>query len=295
MTAEPPLLATIGFGEAAKAFVRGFGPDAVPRVRAFDYLTEREEMREAKRADYTAAGVAGFDTLGEALDGASVVLSLVTPDETVKAARAAAEVIAPGTLYCDMTSAAPGTKREAAAAIEGAGARYVDVAVMSPVNKLLNKVPLKGSGPHAGEARDALGQWGFDLDVVEGEVGKASAIKMIRSVIVKGLEALTTEWLLAAEAVGVTDDVVHSLESKWPGIDWAEKGDYNLGRMILHGRRRAAELDEVVKTLDELGVPSSMSAGARAWHARVGARGHAMPDGLHAKLQLVREGEALAA
>ncbi|MBC7987133.1 MAG: NAD(P)-dependent oxidoreductase, partial [Sphingomonadaceae bacterium] len=219
-----------------------------------------------------------------------IILCLVTPDETPLAAREAAKAIAPGALYCDMTSVSPDTTREAAALIERAGGRYVDVGVMSPVGKFLNKVPMKGSGPHAAAAREALGAYGFELEVVEGDIGQASAIKMVRSVIVKGLEALTTEWLLAAEAVGVTDDVVVSLKGKWPGIDWAEKGDYNLGRMMLHGKRRAAEMDEAVRTLEALGVSARMSAATRDWHRSVGEMALPTPEGLREKLRLVRAG-----
>ncbi len=91
---------------------------------------------------------------------------------------------------------------------------------------------------------------GGSVAIVPGAVGAASSIKMIRSVMVKGLEALTAECFLAADAAGVTEAVRASLDASWPGTDWGAKADYNLERMMAHGIRRAAEMEEVAKTLD---------------------------------------------
>ena len=148
-----------------------------------------------------------------------------------------------------MNSVAPDTKRAAAAAIEAAGGRYVDVAVMAPVHPRGRAVPLLVCGPHAEAARRALARCGFAQcpDRRRAASARASAIKMIRSVMVKGIEALTAECALAAEAAGVRDEVIASLDASWPGADWAERVDYNLDRMMIHGLRRAAEMEEVVE------------------------------------------------
>jgi 3-hydroxyisobutyrate dehydrogenase-like beta-hydroxyacid dehydrogenase len=225
--------------------------------------------------------VTGCATLAEALSGAGVVLSLVTADQALAAARDAARTIAEGAIYVDMNSVAPETKRAAATMVGSAGGRYVDVAVMAPVDPTRLATPLLISGPHAQAGRTALSALGFTATrAVDGAVGRASAIKMIRSVMIKGAEALTAECLLAAEAAGVTAEVVASL-----GAGWSEKADYNLDRMLVHGRRRAAEMDEVVKTLIAVGVDPAMSRGAAARQRAVGALGvTAPPPGLAAKL-----------
>ena len=154
-----------------------------------------------------------------------------------------------------MNSTAPETKREAAKLIDEAGGRYVDVAVMAPVDPARLAVPLLLSGPHAAGGAAMLNALGFtNTRVVAGDIGQASSIKMIRSIMVKGQEALTAEMMLAAQAAGIVDEVLSSL-----GDGWDVKAAYNLERMKIHGRRRAAEMEEVGKTLVALGVEPVMT------------------------------------
>jgi 3-hydroxyisobutyrate dehydrogenase-like beta-hydroxyacid dehydrogenase len=280
-------IALIGFGEAAAAFV-GAMPETARPFRAYDLKTDNAATRSAKLADYARHGTAAAATSAEALDGAGLVLSLVTADQALLAAQAGAASLAPGALWCDMNSVAPDTKRGAAAAVEQAGGRYVDVAVLAPVYPQRLAVPLLLSGPHAEAGAMQLRALGFtNVSIIAGEVGKASAIKMIRSVMVKGLEALTAEWILAAEAAGVRDEAVAALNASWPGTDWAAKADYNLERMLVHGLRRAAEMEEAVKTLDALGTGSAMTCGTVARQRALGELGLTAPDTLDAKLALL--------
>lgn len=287
------IFAVIGFGEAGRTFASagGWGPAA----QVFDRMTASPEQRQAKLDDYAVAGVSGCETMGEALRGADAVVSLVTADQALAVATEAAQSIAPGALYLDLNSVAPETKRAAARAIEAAGAGYVDVAVMSPVQPAALSAPLLISGEKA-EAAARLAALGFTkVRVVGSEIGRASAIKMIRSVMVKGIEALTAECVLAASEAGVLDEVVGSLDASWPGADWGGRADYNLDRMMIHGTRRSAEMEEVVRTLDDLGVGSDMSRGAAAGQARIGALGlKTPPDGLLNKIALVLHGRAQA-
>ena len=272
----------IGFGEAGAAFAGG------APARAYDRKTDFADMRAAKLADFDAAGVVACLSGAEALDGAAAALSLVTADQAFAAAEAAAPCIGPGALWLDMNSIAPDTKRAAAAAIEAAGGRYVDVAVMSPVHPARLATPLLVSGPHAAEGAASLTTFGFtNVTVVPGPVGAASSIKMIRSVMVKGIEALTAECFLAADAAGVTDAVRASLNASWPGTDWGEKADYNLERMMAHGVRRAAEMEEVVKTLDALGTGAAMTRGTVERQRAIGELGLTAPKGLAAKLAAI--------
>ena len=270
--------AFIGFGEAGQAFAGA--PGWVGDATAFDVLTDDAAHRAAKLDDFSRAGVAPSVSLGEALAGAGVVLSLVTADQAVHAAAAAAPKLSGGTLFLDMNSVAPATKATAAAAVEASGARYVDVAVMAPVDPARLNVPLLVSGPHAADAAETLADLGFgDVRVVAGGIGAASSIKMIRSVIVKGSEALTAECMLAADRAGVLDEVLASL-----GGDWRTRADYDLDRMLVHGLRRAAEMEEVVATLTALGVTPTMTRGTVLRQRTIGARGLGSVAGLDAKL-----------
>jgi 3-hydroxyisobutyrate dehydrogenase-like beta-hydroxyacid dehydrogenase len=260
----------IGFGEAAQAFVSSAGWAA----RGYDIA--------GRSADFARAGVTAMPDNAAALADASLILSLVTAGSALTAARDAAAHLSPGSLWCDMNSVSPATKRAAAAANDAAGGRYVDCAVMAPVHPLRRDVPILLAGDHAAAARDALAAAGFTaLRVVAGPVGSAAAIKMVRSVMVKGIEALTAECLLAANRAGVTAEVVASL-----GPDWAAKADYNLDRMLAHGTRRAHEMDEVVATLTDLGVDPLMSRGTARRQRELGATG-SNPPGLAAKLALI--------
>lgn len=279
-------LATIGFGEAARAFAPGWTAQAAV-ARSYDLKLDQPGLHAEMAAAMEAAGVAPSPTAAAALDGAGLVLSLVTADQALAAAEQAAPHLAAGTLWCDMNSVAPDTKRAAARAVEAAGGRYVDVAVMSPVNPQKSAVPLLVSGPHAEAGAAALSAAGFTrLRIVPGDVGRASSIKMIRSVMVKGLEALTAECALAAEQAGVLDEIVASLDASWPGADWGKRMDYNLDRMLVHGLRRAAEMEEVVKTLDALGTGSAMTRGTVERQRALGALGLKQPPaGLLEKLQ----------
>ena len=252
--------ALIGYGEAGQAF------DADGTCLAFDILPERTKTA----------------TLAQALVGADVVLCLVTADQALAAATSAAAHMAKGAVFCDMNSVAPATKQAAARVIEAAGGRYIDVAVMSPVHPARRATPLLVSGAEAAAGQAALLALGFsNVRVVGDAVGRASTIKMLRSVIYKGMEALTAECLLACEKAGVTDEVLASL-----GGDWASAADYRLDRMMIHGERRAAEMAEVVKTLDGLGIAPLMTRGTVVWQAEIGGQGvKAPPEGLTAKLE----------
>lgn len=282
-------IAFLGFGEAAQAFLEGWdrGPGRPGDIHAYDRKTEDAPTRAAKRDDYVRWRVTGALSTASAVGGADIVLSVVTADQAAAAAAAAAGHLAPGTLYLDMNSVAPETKRRAAAAVEAAGGRYADVAVMAPVRPQLLGVPLLTSGPHAAAALETLTALGFRCRPVAGPVGAASAVKMIRSIMVKGMEALTAECVLSAYAAGVQDEVLGSLERSHPDIDWRRQADYNLDRMIVHGQRRAAEMEESARTAAGLGQTGAMARATATWQARIGALGLDVPDGLEAKVTLL--------
>ena len=277
----------IGFGEAGSTFARA--GDWAAAAHVYDAKTECATTREPMLAAYAQAGVLPARFLEDALDGVGMILSLVTADQALAVAEAAAALIAPGALFCDMNSVAPQTKQAAAHAIEAAGAHYVDVAVMAPVDPARLNVPLLLSGAQAGAAEVGLRALGFGkMRVVGADVGRASSIKMIRSVMVKGIEALTAECVLAADAADVLDEVLASLDASEKAKPWGARADYNLDRMLVHGLRRAAEMEEVVKTLDGLGTGAAMTRGTVARQRAIGALGAKVPpDGLAGKIGVI--------
>lgn len=246
-------VALIGFGEAGSTFATacGWGRHA----HAYD-------IDPARSSAMRTAGVVACEDVRQACSGAEIVLSLVTADQALLVARNYAELLDPNTIWIDMNSVAPETKRQAATEIGRRGAHFVDAAILAPVHPARMKVPLLLAGPGGNKARAALISLGFaNVRVVGGEIGKASAIKMIRSVMVKGIEALTDEMMAAAEAAGVADLVLASLDASEKDESWAVKAAYSLERMATHGARRAAEMEESADTLRSLGIEPVMTEG----------------------------------
>lgn len=270
-------LSLIGFGEAGSTFARaGDWP-----ARVYDVQTDGAG-RANFLARYDEAGVKGAETAAEAVAGAHAVVSVVTADQALAVARTVAETIARDVFFFDMNSVAPETKRAAAAVIDAASGRYVDVAVMAPVNPARMAVPLLLSGPYAEQGAALLAEAGFTkIRVVGTEVGRASTIKMLRSVIFKGMEALTAECVLACDRAGVLDEVLGSLGAEWPAL-----ADYRLDRMMVHGVRRAAEMEESAKTLEALGIEPLMTRGTIARQRQIGSLTISpIPETLDAKLE----------
>jgi 3-hydroxyisobutyrate dehydrogenase-like beta-hydroxyacid dehydrogenase len=269
-------IAFLGFGEAARAFLDGWrtNPHFKARVCAYDIKTDSpdHEVRAAKRADYAAAHVLGASTAGEAVTGAEAVFSVVTADQAHEAAVAALSGLAEGALFFDCDSCAPQTKSRTAQDVEAAGGRYVDVAVMAPVHPHLHQTPLLISGPHVEAAAPALASLGMSARIHDGPVGAASAVKMIRSVM-KGLEALVCECVLAGRKAGVIETVLDSLDDSYPGFDWKKRSAYMLERVMTHGLRRAAEMREVAATVDLLGLKGEMSRASVGWEQMIGELG----------------------
>ncbi len=270
-------IAFIGFGEAASAFVKGWAGQG-HNIAAYDIKSADPSTGEEIAERTRHFGVRNAPTLKEAMTGADLVFSTVTADQAVAAAQSAAPHMPQGAVFCDLNSCAPGSKRGSAAVIEAGGGRYVDVAVMEPVYPELNMVKSLISGPHATDIEAVLTELPMSVRPVGDEVGRASAIKMIRSIMVKGMEALTAECVMAAVAAGVADEVLPSLLGGHPKIDVSERAAYNFERSLRHGERRAAEMEEVAATLTELGLPNGMSAASVEWQRLIAASGIDLPD-----------------
>jgi 3-hydroxyisobutyrate dehydrogenase-like beta-hydroxyacid dehydrogenase len=270
-------MAFLGFGEAARAFLDGWrtNPGFRARISAYDIKTDSPdpEVRAAKRADYTAANVIGASNAPEAVAGAETVFSVVTADQTHEAALAALPGLAKGALFFDCDSCAPQTKVRTALDVDGAGGRYVDVAVMAPVHPRLHRTPLLISGPHVEAASRALVALNMSAKIQNGPVGSASAVKMIRSIMMKGLEALVCECVLAGQKAGVIETVLDSLDDTYPGFDWKKRSAYMLERVMTHGVRRAAEMREVVLTVNLLGLNGDISRASVGWQQTIGELG----------------------
>ena len=262
----------LGFGEAGRILGREIAGKSGPSVCAYDILFERSAhfLAEAKVA---APGVTTFARLGDFCQQCAVIVSVVTADQAVAAATAAAAYLKPGQMFLDFNSVAPATKRSAARAVEASGADYVDCAVMANVPGAGLAVPILAGGKTARRAADFLNPLGARIEVVSQEIGRASATKLCRSVVIKGLEALMVEFSEAARASGVFEDVVKSLDATYPSLNFAALAKTMRGRVEQHGVRRAAEMREAAKMLDDLQVGGDLSRAIADVQERVARRG----------------------
>lgn len=255
-----PRICFVGFGEAGQAFAAGLHRSNAVGMSAWDV-----RFPELSGGDCVRAGrglnVRIGHSLEDALAGADLVMSLVTNTRSVEAARSVAAHIRPHQTYLDMNSVSPARKNESAAFMAGLGS-YLDVAVMAPVHPQLHETPLLLAGAD-GEAVAALLR-DLDMDVVIAgpTIGDATLVKMIRSVMIKGLEALSYECFAAARRANVQDTIIRSLDGSFPGLDWEKLAAYNVARMLEHGLRRSSEMDEVAATLSELGIAPTMTSAA---------------------------------
>jgi 3-hydroxyisobutyrate dehydrogenase-like beta-hydroxyacid dehydrogenase len=214
------------------------------------------------RAHAQHAGVEPVGSLAALLERADVVISAVTASQASAVAREAAPSIRRGTWFVDLNSASPGAKVEMSRLIDGAGGRFVESAVMTSVPPYGIRVPMLLGGRDAAALRQLLVPLGFSMEVAAERIGVASAIKMCRSVMIKGLEALVTESFTAARAYGVEDRVLASLHETFPTLDWEKLGAYLMSRSALHGKRRAEEMREVAVTVREAGLEPWMASAA---------------------------------
>jgi len=257
----------IGFGEAGGILGADLARQSGIAVRAYDILFSGSAQSAAMRAQAAAAKVAAAASHAEAAQGADLVISAVTAASSSTVSKTMAPHLAPGQIYLDINSVSPEAKRKSAAAVEASGAAYVEAAVMAPIAPKRLAVPMLLGGRRAQDVAAALAPMGFDAVAVADTVGVASAIKMCRSVMIKGLEALTVECLLGARRYGAEAEVLASLHGTFPSMGWqAELPHYLVSRIAEHGKRRAAEMREVAETLTDGGIAPRMASATAGLH-----------------------------
>jgi 3-hydroxyisobutyrate dehydrogenase-like beta-hydroxyacid dehydrogenase len=252
-----PTLSFIGFGEAGQAIAAGLHEAGVEHMSAWDILFPQAEGEKLRRAG-EASGVRCASSAADAVRNADIVISAVTAASSVEAVQSVKPHLGGSSFFLDINSVSPGCK-QGTAKLLGDAARYVDVAVLAPIHPARHQTPMLLAGPSAKAIAPRLAALGMCASIAGAEIGAAAAIKMVRSVMIKGIEALTLECFLAAARAGVIDEVASSMKNNYPGLDWAKIVPYNLERMANHGERRAAEMEEVADTLRELGVEPLMT------------------------------------
>jgi len=261
----------LGYGEVGQRFAADLrAAHAKLEIATFDLLLHQASAGEAMRRHALAHRI---DLMADAsaMSSYSLIFSAVTADQTLDAARSLATRRLEHAWVIDLNSAAPQTKVECAALVASAGGRYVEAAVMTSVPPHGIRAPMLLGGAHAIEAQKLLGTLGFVAEVASSDLGVASAIKLCRSVIIKGLESLVVESFTAARSLGVEKQVLASLKETYPQFDWEKQGDYLFSRVIQHGKRRAEEMRASAQMIDATGVGGTMAGAAAQRQAAVAA------------------------
>ena len=279
MTARICLL---GFGEVGQTLAADLRA-RVEGITAWDL-----KFSEATSAPTLAAGRLGVVAAPDArsaVSEADVVICAVTAAQIGEAATSVAAHLKHGAHYFDLNSTSPAAKQAAAAWIDAAGGRFVEAAIMSPIAPLRVASPMLLGGAHAAGFLPLATQLGFTgAQCFSEQLGAASAAKMCRSVVVKGLEALMLESLLTARKFGVEQAVLESLQSSSPADAWRTQGRYMISRALLHGRRRAEEMREAARTVAEAGLPPRMSGACAEWQDWAASHSAAANEGLEQML-----------
>ena len=272
----------IGFGEAGFTIGRGLRSAGLEGLFAYDIAAgspDRGPLISRHAEESGATLVASPADLARACD---VLLSTVTASSALDAAASISPHLGRSHLYADLNSVSPALKKQVDALISGTGAAFVEAAVMAPVQPYGQRVPMLLGGAGAARFVELGARFGMRLEVLGTDVGAAAAVKMCRSIVVKGIEALLVECVLGASRFGADAHVFASLAESYPGLDWKRLADYAAGRVVVHGERRAHEMEEVAATLDAIGVePIMASATARrqAWSAQLELKSRFGPEG----------------
>ena len=262
-------LGIVGYGEVGKVFAAGL-KDRMRSVSAWDLKfgidADSAATREAELAHAAQAGVQASPSMQVLCQKADFVLSAVTASNTLAVAQQAAKHLRGGAIFLDLNSASPGTKQQAAQAVEAVGAHYVEAGVMTSVPPYGIRVPMLFGGTRAQALAETLNGFGMDAKPVASQIGIASAIKMCRSVMIKGLEALVIESYTTARKYGVEGHMIPTLSETFPSIDWEKQGAYFFSRVAQHGKRRAEEIREAANTVREAGFEPWMADAIASKH-----------------------------
>ena len=288
-------IALIGYGEVGQIIAADLHSAGFHDLSAWDRQFQRPSSSPS-RAAAAAGHVQAATDMASAVTDRSLIISAVTSGNCLGAALEVAPSLRPRAIYFDLNSVAPATKSSAASAIEASGGRFVEAAVMSPIASRRIATSMLIGGPHAAEFEPLARLLGFSgAQFFDPIIGRASATKMCRSVIVKGLESLLTESLLAARHYGVEATVLASLRDLFPHEDWERIAAYMIGRSLQHGRRRAEEMREASRTVAEAGLEPSMSlACATRQDWSVAHQPASNPEGLTALLDALMASSKIA-
>jgi 3-hydroxyisobutyrate dehydrogenase-like beta-hydroxyacid dehydrogenase len=252
----------IGFGEVVRTFARGLASEGAGPIMAYHPGRRNAEKWSRLSAEAEAIDVQLTGSIDELIGRAHIIFSAVVPGAALRVAQQMAAHLTPAHIYVDVNSTSPAAKQQMAAAVTTAGARFVDVAIMNAVIESGHRTEMLICGDGADALVAAMTPFGMRLVPVGPMAGRAAAIKMCRSLILKGLASLFTESLVAARRFGVDEAVLAGIQETYPDLDWTRLAEFMLWRTARQAERRAQELEHAAETIASVGIAPIMARAA---------------------------------
>lgn len=255
-------LGFIGFGGAGYGLAKGLHQAGLAEIHYYDRMQQTPPYAEVIRRHAEETGALPAGRMEELLSHVEVVISCVTGAMAVSVAEEAVPFLAPRHLYADVNTSAPQVKESVAAIVEPTGAAFVDAAMLGAIPTFLHRVPILASGGGAERFLLAMQPYEMNIRVIGPKPGQASAIKMFRSIFMKGMLSLFIEMLTATHRYGVDEMVLGSIAESLDGVPFLETARLQMTKGVVNAERMAHEMEEVIATLEGMDLPAGMSRAA---------------------------------
>ena len=268
-------LGLIGFGQVGSSFAKGLKEAGLREIVAYDKMWNTQPSGELIQRRAKEAGIPLLHNTQELVTSSDIIICVTAANVAIESAREAAPYLGREKIYADLNSASPKAKQEIAKIVEARGTKFVDGAIMGAISLYGHKSPIVVCGEGARDFTEALAPYGMEIRNIGEGPGRASALKMIRSVFAKGIEAVLLEALDAAYECNVLELVLDSICEMMDKEDFRSLANMLVTTNAIHAQRRAYEMDGVIETLSEAGVDSRMSRATREklqWSSDLGLR-----------------------
>lgn len=191
-------LGLVGYGEIGSTLGAGLRGAGLEQIFSYDKYAFDGPYADLIQSRAKAAGVTLVRSNGELADAAELIVSVTPGSASLDSADAFAPVLDTRHTFLDFASATPKVKYGVAERLAGTGALLGDGSIMgSPKNGY--SMDMLSSGPAGQRVVDLLVPWGMSIEYVGEKLGTASGTKILRSVLMKGIEALIDETLLVTK------------------------------------------------------------------------------------------------
>jgi 3-hydroxyisobutyrate dehydrogenase-like beta-hydroxyacid dehydrogenase len=268
-------LGLVGYGEIGSTLGKGLREAGLQQIFSYDKYAFNGPYADLIQSRAKEAGVTLVQSNKELADTAELIFSVTPGSASLESADAFAPVLRADHTFLDFASATPKVKYGVAERLANTGASLGDGSIMgTPKNGY--SMHMLSSGPAGQRVVDLLVPWGMSIEYVGEKLGTASGIKILRSVLIKGIEALTDEMLLAARYYGL-DEAVLASASKTLTRPFMDTVESLTPSGVIHAKRRTEEIDMATQAVEDAGIEPLMARATAArlrWKESLGLKEH---------------------